>query len=116
MQVFVYKALGGKDIILDEKYSSEVLAVILTVLETVHRDSGVQNLTTKPIVKNTKHPIFEIKRGFTRIFFWIAPNGDVYIPYIIGHKQKNKIPDNVKATMTSRLQNMLTDVRHCARY
>ena len=65
MEIFVYRTSGGKNIL--SKLSNEVMPILLTVLEGMQRD-GLENFSTKPIDKNIRPVLYEIRKNDVRIF------------------------------------------------
>lgn len=68
MKVYVYRTSGGKTIL--STLSKEVKPTVLTVLDGMKKD-GVKNFYTKPIDKNITPILYEIKKKYVRIFYYI---------------------------------------------
>ena len=93
MEIFVYRTSGGKNIL--SKLSNEVMPILLTVLEGMQRD-GLENFSTKPIDKNIRPVLYEIRKNDVRIFYYKGLDGSINITNITEHKQKNRTEKRIK--------------------
>lgn len=105
MRVGVYQSSGGKDIVLNGKFSPEAEAKILFILKELC-EKGLNVFTVRTVNKNSCPKLREIKKEKIRVFYFIH-NESIYIPYITEHKQKNKTEANDKNTATNRIRPML---------
>ena len=104
MEIFVYRTSGGKNIL--SKLSNEVMPILLTVLEGMQRD-GLENFSTKPIDKNIRPVLYEIRKNDTRIFYYKGLDGSINITNITEHKQKNRTEKKDKKTAVQREKRMI---------
>lgn len=100
-----YQSSGGKDIVLNGKYSPEAEAKLLFILKKLcEKDWTV--FSVRMVNKNSCPKLYEIKKDSIRVFYFIY-NDTIYIPHITEHKQKNKTEANDKSTATNRIKPML---------
>ena len=104
MEIFVYRTSGGKNIL--SKLSNEVMPILLTVLEGMQRD-GLENFITKPIDKNIRPVLYEIRKNDIRIFYYKGLDGSINITNITEHKQKNRTEKKDKKTAVQREKRMI---------
>ena len=104
MEIFVYRTSGGKNIL--SKLSNEVMPILLTVLEGMQRD-GLENFSTKPIDKNIRPVLYEIRKNDIRIFYYKGLDGSINITNITEHKQKNRTEKKDKKTAVHREKRMI---------
>ena len=104
MEIFVYRTSGGKNIL--SKLSNEVMPILLTVLEGMQRD-GLENFSTKPIDKNIRPVLYEIRKNDVRIFYYKGLDGSINITNITEHKQKNRTEKKDKKTAVQREKRMI---------
>ena len=104
MEIFVYRTSGGKNIL--SKLSNEVMSILLTVLEGMQRD-GLENFSTKPIDKNIRPVLYEIRKNDVRIFYYKGLDGSINITNITEHKQKNRTEKKDKKTAVQREKRMI---------
>lgn len=105
MKIFMYRTSGGKDLL--KKISREVKPVVLTILLGLQED-GVKNFSVKPIAKNIKPTLYEIKKDSVRVFYYIDKyDRSINITYITENKQKNKTEKKDKRTAMKREKRML---------
>lgn len=104
MEIFVYRTSGGKNIL--SKLSNEVMPILLTVLEGMQRD-GLENFSTKPIDKNIRPALYEIRKNDVRIFYYKGLDGSINITNITEHKQKNRTEKKDKKTAVQREKRMI---------
>ena len=104
MEIFVYRTSGGKNIL--SKLSNEVMPILLTVLEGMQRD-GLENFSTKPIDKNIRPVLYEIRKNDIRIFYSKCLDGSINITNITEHKQKNRTEKKDKKTAVQREKRMI---------
>ena len=104
MEIFVYRTSGGKNIL--SKLSNEVMPILLTVLEGMQRD-GLENFSTKPIDKNIRTVLYEIRKNDVRIFYYKGLDGSINITNITEHKQKNRTEKKDKKTAVQREKRMI---------
>lgn len=104
MKVYVYRTSGSKTIL--STLSKEVKPTVLTVLDGMKKD-GVKNFYTKPIDKNITPILYEIKKKYVRIFYYMGYDNSINITYITEHKQKNKTEKKDKLTAVKREKGML---------
>lgn len=105
MQVGVYKHSGGKDIVLGENYSPETKAALTIVLKKLCSE-GLDGFDRRLLDKESNPKLWEIKWRNLRVLYFVH-EGNVYIPHIIEHKQKNKTEENDKKTAVQRIRHML---------
>ena len=104
MEIFVYRTSGGKNIL--SKLSNEVMPILLTVLEGMQRD-GLENFSTKPIDKNIRPVLYEIRKNDVRIFYYKGLDGSINITNITENKQKNRTEKKDKKTAVQREKRMI---------
>lgn len=107
MTTYVYATAGGKTLF--DSISDSQVKVVFKNIAKIIKESGLAELTVKPLVKNTKPPLWEIKvdrnRKFIRLHYFIDDDGCINICNVI-EKKKNKAQEKDIQTSLKRMMSM----------